>query len=268
MKSNQIYTGDAAEIMHDFPAGFFQAVIADPPYYNVLLEEDWDTQWQQAQEYLDWCKIWMSQCLRVLKEDGLFFCFGQLGKREHVFLHLMSQACRTFQYHDLIIWDRAVGYNERRDSFTPAYEMILVLRKSDKVKFIKEAVREPYEAETIQQYLKDKRYKDKEKRLKHLMEGKFATNIFRVPSLKGSSKEKCGHPSQKPEKLIERLILCSTDKGDGIMDPFIGSGTTAVVAEKLERKWTGIEINPMYVKMAESRLRELRGELFEDYKVI
>ena len=268
MKINHITTGDATQVMRDLPTGYFQAVIADPPYFNVLLEEDWDTQWQQSQEYLDWCKIWMSQSLRVLKDDGLFFCFGQLGKREHVFLHLMSQACQTFKFHDLIIWDRAVGYNERRDSFTPAYEMILVLRKSDKVKFIKKAVREPYDAETVNQYLKDKRYKDKEKRLNHLLEGKYATNIFRIPSLKGSSKEKCGHPSQKPEKLLEKLVLSSTDKGDIVLDPFLGSGTTAVVAEKLERRWVGIEVNPIYVKITESRLKEVRGELFEDYKVV
>jgi hypothetical protein len=70
--------------------------------------------------------------MRVLRDDGLCFIFGQLGKREHTFLHLMSRLAHQHQFHDLIIWDRAVGYDERRDSFTPQYEMVLVLRKGEK----------------------------------------------------------------------------------------------------------------------------------------
>jgi site-specific DNA-methyltransferase (adenine-specific) len=165
--------------------------------------------------------------MRVLRDDGLCFIFGQLGKREHAFLHLMSRLTLQHRFHDLIIWDRAVGYDERRDSFTPQYEMVLVMRKGDKVKFNKEAVRVPYDAKTIETYLKDKRYKDMDARRAHLDAGKFATNILRVPSLKGVSNEKCGHPSQKPIDLIEKLVACSTDANDLVIDPFLGSGTTA-----------------------------------------
>lgn len=114
---NQIIMGDALVHLRDLPSEIAQAVIADPPYYNVL-KEDWDTQWAEAEEYLEWSQAWVSECMRILREDGLFFCFGQLGKREHVFIHLMSRLCYLFQFHDLIIWDRVVGYNERRDSFT------------------------------------------------------------------------------------------------------------------------------------------------------
>jgi len=254
MEYNRIIIGDANEELKKLPENIAQAIIADPPYYNVLLNEDWDTQWAEAEDYLNWSFKWASECMRILKDDGLFFCFGQLGKREHIFIHLMSMLCYKFKFHDLIIWDRVVGYNERRDSFTPAYEMILVLRKSDSPKFYKEAVREPYDDKTIQTYLRDKRYKNKEARLKHLLTGKFSTNILRVPSLKGSGNEKCGHPSQKPKELIDKLILCSTESGDLVLDPFLGSGTTAVSAQDLGRKWLGIEINEKYVKIVEQRL--------------
>ena len=261
MRVNCIINCDACKALRDFPAGLVQAVIADPPYYNVL-KEDWDTQWGEASEYLNWSLIWVSESMRVLKEDGLLFCFGQLGKREHIFIHLMSTLCIRYQYHDLIIWDRAVGYNERRDSFTPAYEMILVLRKGEKPKFNKEAIREPYDNQTIASYLRDKRYKDKDARLRHLVEGKYSTNIIRVPSLKGSSSEKVGHPSQKPLELISKLVLCSTDPGDLVLDPFLGSGTTAVAAQQLGRDWIGIECNKNYVEIAEQRLANTNG-LFE-----
>lgn len=265
MNPNQILCGDATTELRRLETGSAQVVIADPPYYNVLLEQAWDTQWKAIGEYLEWSQTWVGECLRVLRDDGLCFIFGQLGKREHVFIHLMSELCRRHQFHDLLIWDRVVGYNERRDSFTPSYEMVLVLRKGDQPKFNKDAVREPYSTEKIQAYLRDKRYKDRDARMKHLMAGKFATNILRVPSLKGSSKEKCGHPSQKPVDLIAKLVACASDEGDLVLDPFLGSGTTAVVAERLNRRWLGIEMNPFYVELAQHRLSLARDLLTAEW---
>lgn len=166
---------------------------------------------------------------------------------------------KEMQFHDMIIWDRAVGYNERYDSFTPQYEMVLVLRHAANTKpfFDKDAVRLSYDEDKIQSYLRDKRYKDKEARERHLRKGKYATNILRVPSLKGSSKEKIGHPSQKPIALINQLILASTRKGDCVLDPFLGSGTTAASAQILGRKWLGIESQAEYVKIAHKRITEI-----------
>ena len=253
MKLNRIIPGDAALELPKLPPDFFQAIIADPPYFNVL-DEAWDRQWQDEPAYLDWSAAWVAAAMRTLRGDGLFFLCGQPGKREHGFIHLMSRLCGRHQFHDLLIWDRAVGYNERRDSFTPAYEMILVLRKGGRPKFNKAAVREPYPAEKIHAYLRDKRYKDRAARRAHLLAGKFATNILRVPSLKGSSKEKCGHPSQKPVALVAKLIACATDPGDAVLDPFFGSGTTGMAAQGMGRRWLGIEIDPRYVRLAGQRL--------------
>lgn len=255
----RLLRGDALTELQKLPDAIAQVIIADPPYFNVLEDETWDTQWPTADAYLAWCETWVAEAMRILRDDGLAFIFGQLGKREHAFLHLMSQLSRQHQFHDLIIWDRAVGYDERRDSFTPQYEMVLVLRKGDRVKFNKDAVRIPYDAKTIETYLRDKRYKDLDARRAHLEAGKFATNILRVPSLKGISKEKVGHPSQKPLALIEKLIACATDEGDLVLDPFLGSGTTAAAAEKLKRQWIGIEREPAYIEMTQTRLETQRA---------
>lgn len=258
MKYNAVIKGDALKELKKLPAAFAQAVIADPPYYNVLEDEAWDTQWKTPEAYLAWCEKWVRESMRVLRDDGLCFIFGQLGKREHIFLHLMSRLTLQHQFHDLIIWDRAVGYNERRDSFTPQYEMILVLRKGEEAKFIKDAVRIPYDSKTIHAYLKDNRYKNLKARKRHLNKGKYATNILRVPSLKGMSKEKVGHPSQKPLRLIRKLVACSTESDDVVLDPFLGSGTTAVAAHMQGCKWVGIESNATYVKMTRQRLKATR----------
>lgn len=260
MTINRIIRGDCLETLEQLDANTFQLIIADPPYFQVLLDEGWDNQWKTEQAYLEWSLQWVRACKRVLKGDGLLYIFGQLGKREHIWLHFSSLASREMQFHDMIIWDRAVGYNERYDSFTPCYEMILALRQDETAKpyFNKDAVRLPYNDDKIQAYLRDKRYKDKEARLAHLEKGKYATNILRVPSLKGSSKEKAGHPSQKPVKLIEQLICSSSRPNDLVLDLFSGSGTTALVAEQFGRKWIGIETNQNYIDIANARLEDLR----------
>jgi site-specific DNA-methyltransferase (adenine-specific) len=257
--NGEIIRGDALEILPTLPSDHFQMIIADPPYFQVLLDEEWDNTWKSSSDYLDWTLEWVRECKRVLRHDGLIYIFGQLGKREHVWLHTCSMLSKEMQFHDMIIWDRAVGYNERYDSFTPQYEMILVLRQSadSKPYFDKDAVRLQYDEEKIQSYLRDKRYKDKQAREEHLRKGKYATNILRVPSLKGSSKEKIGHPSQKPISLINQLILASSRKGDSVLDPFLGSGTTAASSETLGRKWTGIESNSKYVEISKTRLEQL-----------
>jgi DNA modification methylase len=268
-ENKKILQGDCQEMLETLASNDFQMIIADPPYFQVLLEEDWDNQWQTEEEYLDWTEDWIRKANRLLKDDGLFFVFGQLGKREHLWLHVCSLATRILQFHDMLIWDRAVGYNERYDSFTPCYEMILVLRKSKEARpfFDKDAVRTSYDEETIKQYLKDKRYKDLDARKTHLEKGKYATNILRVPSLKGSSKEKVGHPSQKPLKLIEMLVLSASREGDKVLDPFLGSGTTAVVCQNLNRGFVGIEIENEYVEMAENRLKNAPVNLFNQVSV-
>ena len=251
----KLYTGDALDILPTLARSCAQIVIADPPYFKVL-DEAWDNKWQSENNYLDFTMQWVGACKRILRPDGLLYIFGQLGKREHVWLHTCSLLTREMQFHDMLIWDRAVGYNDRRDSFTPQYEMILVLRKSTVARpyFNKDAVRIPYPKETIETYLRDKRYKDKDARKQHLLKGKYATNILRIPSLKGSSKEKVGHPSQKPIALINHIVRSSSRPGDLILDPFLGSGTTAESAQQNGRRWIGIEQNQTYIEIAKRRL--------------
>ena len=262
-EDSRLIQADVLDALTFLPDESYQLIIADPPYFNVLTAEDWDTQWTSPDDYLDWTEQWMTAALSKLKPDGLLYVFGQLGKREHLWIHAWSRLCQIGAYHDMIVWDRAVGYNERGDSFTPQYENILVLKKTAEALpyFNKDVVRIPYDKETIKKYLKDKRYKDLEARREHLEKGKYATNIIRVPSLKGNSGEKVGHPSQKPERLIEILVASGSKRGDRVLDPFMGSGTTAVVCERLGRRWIGVEKDPEYCRMAQGRLRALFEKL-------
>lgn len=249
--------GDCVDFLSSYSGERFQSIIADPPYFRVL-PSDWDNSWNDSDAYLSWSLSWVRLCMSHLADDGLLFIFGQIGKREHVFLHLCSALCREFQFHDLLVWDRVVGYSGRSDSFTPQYENILVLRKSSSVRpyFDKDSYRLGYSEATIQKYLKDGRYKDIARREAHLRRGKHLTNILSFPSLKGGSVERVGHPSQKPIKLIEVLVGCSSRAGDLVYDPFLGSGTTAVVCESLGRSWIGSEVSRDYFDLIKSRLSE------------
>jgi DNA modification methylase len=246
--------GDCIDILPAFKKQA-QCIIADPPYYKVL-EEGWDNAWRTESEYVDWTIAWAKSASLALKFDGIMYVFGQLGKREHVWLKVCAELTNIMQFHDMIIWDRVVGYNDRKDSFTSQYEMILALRHfdCDKPYFNKDAVRIPYSDCTIAKYMKDKRYKDAESRRKHLQKGKKATNILKVPSLKGASKEKVGFPAQKPVKLLNYLINSSSKEGDLIIDPFLGSGSTAVAAKACGRNFVGIEMEPAILAIAQQRL--------------
>ncbi|MCF3648461.1 DNA-methyltransferase [Synoicihabitans lomoniglobus] len=261
LKPNSIIQADVIDGLRSLPDGTFQLIIADPPYGNVLVDHAWDTD-LDADSYLAWTAAWFRAALVKLRPNGLIYVFGQLGQREHRWIEVTALLCRSGAFHDQLIWDRVVGYNDRRDSYTPAYEICLVLKKSADAQpyFNKDAVRIPYDKCTIDRYLKDKRYKDMDARRAHLETGKFATNLLRVPSLKGSSREKVGHPSQKPERLIEMLISSSSKKDDWVLDPFFGSGTTGVVGQRLGRKWVGIERDSDYCEMARARLRRLNSE--------
>ncbi len=255
LPGGHLYEGECVDVMNALPSGAARLIIADPPYYNVQTATTWDTAWVSPEDYLQWSIRWVEAARRLLAPDGLLYIFGQPGKREHVFVHLISLLAKAMSFHDLIAWDRVVGYNERSDSFTPQFEMILALRHPgcDKPYFDKDAVRVPYDEKTIATYLKDKRYKDPVAREKHLRSGRYATNILRVPSLKGISKEKAGHPSQKPIALIDMLVRCSSAPGDTVLDPFLGSGTTALAAHQAGRKWIGIEKNPGYNAITRAR---------------
>lgn len=258
----EIVRSDVLKALPGIPDRSAQLIIADPPYFQVLLEQKWDTKWDSREDYLEWTLRWVRECKRILRADGLLYIFGQLGKREHIWLHVSSMLVREMAFHDMIIWDRVIGYNERSDSFTPQYEMILALRQTADATpyFDKDAVRLPYDEATIQNYLRDKRYKNRTAREEHLRKGKYATNILRVPSLKGISGERVGHPSQKPVALINHLVESGSRAGDLVLDPFLGSGTTAESCERLGRNWLGIESSPLYARMAKKRLESLLAE--------
>ena len=143
---------------------------------------------------------------------------------------------------NLIIWNFDWGGSTNR-RFAPRYEFVFwFTRKKDDYVFNLEDVKVP-----ALNYRPD-RYKSQLKN---------PTDVWRMSMVSGNFEERTGHPAQYPEELIERIILTASNKGDIVLDPFMGSGTTAVVAKKLERHFLGYEIESQYIEMANERLKKV-----------
>jgi hypothetical protein len=102
-----------------------------------------------------------------------------------------------------------------------------------------------------------------------LSEGKRTGDVWEIPIINASAKERIGYPTQKPEKLLRRIIECATNEGDVVLDPFVGGGTSIAIANRLNRKWIGIDQSVMAIKVTDLRLRKRQNELFAvPYEVI
>ncbi len=109
--------------------------------------------------------------------------------------------------------------------------------------------------------------KSRLKRLRDIMdEGKAISDVWRIPVISSSAKERVGYPTQKPLALLERIVKASSNEGAVVLDPFCGCATALVAADRLQRQWIGIDLSPLAAKLVLKRLRDDRGPLFDDVK--
>ena len=246
-KKNQILQGNSLDILKKIPDKSVDLVFADPPY-NLQLSDtlyrpdqttveavtnDWD-KFDTYASYDQFSLIWLKECKRVLKVNGALWVIGSY----HNILRLGS-CIQNLGYWILndIIWHKTNPMpNFRGTRFTNAHETLLWCTTSRSAK-----------------------YTFNYQNLKELNEGKQMRSDWYIPICSGKERlrkdnNQRSHPTQKPEALLYRIILASTNKNDLILDPFLGSGTTAVVAKKLQRSFIGIEQDPEYIALARKRL--------------
>ena len=128
----------------------------------------------------------------------------------------------------------------RTKGFSPRHEDILYFTKSYNYTFNIDDIRIP------QKYYRER----------NNMKGANPGDVWEFSHVHYSNPERVSHPTQKPEALMKRIILTSSNKNDIVLDPFVGSGTTCIVANLVDRKWIGIDINPEYIKMCENRIKK------------
>jgi len=259
--NGEIWVGDAVAWLASVPSESADLIFADPPY-NIGKAE-WDT-FESQQQYVNWSLEWIQQAGRVLKPTGTLYICGF----SEILADLKLPALRFFCGCRWLVWHYKNKANLGSD-WGRAHESILHLRKSRAFTFNTDNVRIPYGNHTLT--YPDHPQAETSQYGKGAARGRLwrphprgakPKDVIEIPTTCNGMHEKTPHPTQKPEELLRKIVLASSNPGDLVIDPFLGSGTTAVVAEQLGRKWRGCDISLEYGHWAARRI-----ELVENWPV-
>ena len=238
---NTIYHGDCLKIMKYFPDNFVDHIICDLPFYQVVKDE-WDNQWKDEYEYIEWCRSIITEYKRILKKNGNIFLFTgrQFNRKISIILD------EFFVEKRIIIWSRKRNFNNTRGkALASGYEPICYYCNGEDGIFNNIKIKvDTNRKEYVNGILKD---------------GVTLSDVWSdIPALPHNSKEKLNHTTQKPQKLIERIIQMGTNEGDLILDNCCGSGTLAIECIKNNRRWIMIEKEDEYFKMSLERIENFQ----------
>ena len=253
---NKLINGDSLKELKKIPDETFDLIFADPPY-NLQLKSEltrpdrskvsavndkWD-QFENFKKYDDFTYSWLSECKRILKKDGAIWVIGSYHN-----IFRVGTAIQNLGFWILndVIWNKKNPMpNFRGTRLTNAHETLIWASKSEKSK-----------------------YTFNYQSLKCLNDDLQMRSNWELPICNGSERLKNNgkkvHSTQKPEALLHRILLATSNKNDLVLDPFLGSGTTAAVAKKLGRSYYGIEKEKNYFKAAELRLNKAKP-IEDDY---
>jgi len=245
---NRVFCEDALSGLARIPDGAVDLIVTDPPYG---LGKDYgnDSDKLDADAYLRWMEQWIDLALPKLKSTGsLYICLTWRYSPE-IFVMLKQRMIMLNE----IIWDRRVpsmGGSVR--NYTSVHDTIGFFAKQKGYYFDLDAIRIPYDAET-----KKARSRSIFVGAKWLELGYNPKDLWSVSRLHREHPERADHPTQKPLEIIERMVKASCPPGGVILDPFMGSGTTAVAAKRCGRNYVGFELNSDYCGVIEKRLAAL-----------
>ena len=244
---NKIINGDSLEELKKIPRETFDLIFADPPYNLQLkgeltrpdrskvsaVNDKWD-QFENFKKYDEFTYEWLNECKRILKKDGAIWVIGSYHN-----IFRVGTAIQNLGFWILndVIWNKNNPMpNFRGTRFTNAHETLIWASKSEKSK-----------------------YTFNYQSLKCLNDDLQMRSNWSLPICSGCERLKKNgkkiHSTQKPESLLHRILLATSNKNDLVLDPFLGSGTSAAVAKKLGRNYFGIEKEKNYFKAAEERLK-------------
>ncbi|MGB9721971.1 MAG: DNA-methyltransferase [bacterium] len=242
---NKIIQGDCLEVMRKIPDNSVDVTFADPPFnlkkkYNSYYDK------HEVEEYLSWCKEWLREMVRITKPAGSIFVHN-IPKWLIYFGYYLNEIAI---FRHWIAWD-AMG-SPLGKTLLPNHYGILYYVKSNKFKF--------YDIRMLHKRCRNCHYILQDYGGKKSQMHQFGplvsdvwTDIHRIRH----KKRRDEHPCQLPVHLLERLLLMSTDEGDIVLDPLVGTGTTAIAAKNLGRRFIGIDIDPKYVAITNKKLENV-----------
>jgi len=247
--TNKIINQDIFEAVKYLPDNFVDLLFIDPPYNLTKKFNNLSFKEMKDVEYESWLDSWLSKLKFLLKENASIYICGDWKTSAPIF----RVGSKYFQVQNRITWEREKGRGAKAN-WKNCSEDIWFFTNSNNYTFNVDAVK--LRRKVLAPYKDEKRNpKDWNLNPSGKFRDTFPSNIWNEISVPfWSMAENTDHPTQKPEKLLAKVILASTNKGDFVFDPFIGSGTTAVVAKKLGRKFLGVEVDKYYCSLALKRL--------------
>ena len=254
-QSGRILVGDCINELKKIATASVDLIFADPPY-NIK-KADWDN-FESNDHYVAWSRDWLEQAARVLKKNGtLYVCgFSEILADVKVVAMPFFKGCRW------IVWHYKNKANLGGD-WGRSHESIVHFRKGKDFTFNIDEIRIPYGAHTLKypshpqaetsNFGKNGNGKHRENWIPN-PKGAKPKDVMDIPTTCNGMGEKTPHPTQKPEELLRKLVLASSNPGDLVADPFSGSGTTSVVAEQLGRRWLACDNSREYNEWAINRL--------------
>lgn len=247
---NKIIKGDVIEVLRKLPDDSVDLIFADPPYNLQLREELWrpnqtkvdavTDKWDKFEnfgEYDEFSKCWLSECKRVMKKEAAIWV---IGTYHNIFRVGKIMQDLGFWFINDVIWVKTNPMpNFRGTRFTNAHETLLFAVKD-----------------------RDAQYTFHYKSMRTFNDGLQMRSDWEIPICSGEERIRINgekaHSTQKPEELLRRIIISTSDPGDVVLDPFAGSGTTAAVSKLLGRNYIGIEREEKYIQVAEERISRIK----------
>jgi site-specific DNA-methyltransferase (adenine-specific) len=244
MNSINLIKGDALKALKEFEDGYFDLIFADPPYN--LSDKSFQTvkngkpvacnkgEWDKIDNLFEFNEKWLTECRRILSDTGTIWISGTL--HNHPSIGVILKNLEFWIINDIIWFKRNAPPLLSKNRLAPSTELIWLASKSKKYFFNYDLAKE-------------------------MNEGKQMRNLWEI----NAQRHKTTHPTEKPEILLQRIILLGSQEGDKVLDPFMGSGTTGVVAKRLNRIFYGIEKDIDYYNIAKNRIlnTELETTLFD-----
>ena len=246
---------DCCDLLARLPDESIQLIICDPPY-NIMLAD-----WDKHDNYIDWAGKWLKEAERVLKPTGNLAIFGGLqyqgeaGSGDLISIINHMRQASNMLLANLIIWNYPNGMSAQR-FFANRHEEIAWFAKSKEYYFDLDAVREPYDEKTKAIYRKDKRLNPDS-----IEKGRNPTNVWKISRLNGNSKERVGHPTQKPRQVVQRLVRSLSYPGSTVLDFFGGSGITTRVAIEEGRHSISCDNAQSFIEYAGTQIKKIKTDL-------
>ncbi|MDE2747842.1 MAG: site-specific DNA-methyltransferase [Chloroflexota bacterium] len=268
---NEILHGDCLEVLKDVPANFVDLVYLDPPFFSqsnhalkskTLAEFSFNDTWSSMDAYIDYLGLRLEEIYRVMKRDCSVFVHCDRNASHRIRM-LLDQVFGFDRFVSEIIWTYR-RWSTAKNSLLGSHQTIFMYSKTENYKF--NLIFQDYSETTNLDQILQRRERNQHGKAVYAKDSKGnvllhgpkkgvpLSDTWNIPYLNPKARERCGYPTQKPLLLLERIVMLASNKGDLILDPFCGSGTTLVAAKLLNRNYLGIDSSGEAVDLSRKRI--------------